>query len=497
MRVMHTATSPTQEQGTQSVAKASAAKGSGPAAGALSKANTDVLFESALKTAQQKQVPPAAVTAEEIAKPAASKGGKGKKSADAGKTAVKAGAKSTVKTPSQTTSDTTEAVAEEDSAEESTARSEEEAAGAAAEAKLEKVDSAEAEAVKTEPAARVVAQAQTVVAEQLPQAVVRPAAHVRHVTQAAKSKGDESAAAKKGSATVQAADTEPKTPTAPATPVVATTQAQAVPVVEATSAGTKQSDDAGQNSGSAQGQASAPQALATHGKVEAKVKAPANGGSTTGDVTDAEANAAAAGVAVTDDATAAALQAAIVPTAAALGAVVGTTNPLPAGPVSGPALAAVNAATGALTPQAAFAAANHPPIVLGMRGQLLPDGGTMQIRLAPPELGDLQVSVQVSNGSVAASFQTSNDQATRLLSHSLGDLKSALEAAGVTVEKLQVSQTSPSTSRQGADSQSGRQKNSDDQPQPDGQAPARDQQRREMLRRMWRRVGGEPLDLVA
>jgi flagellar hook-length control protein FliK len=149
-----------------------------------------------------------------------------------------------------------------------------------------------------------------------------------------------------------------------------------------------------------------------------------------------------------------------------------------------------------VTPQAAFVAANHPPIVMGMSGKLLPDGGTMHIRLAPPELGDLQISVHVSEGTVAASFETSNEQATRLLSHSLGELKISLESAGITVEKLQVSQMPSGTQGQGADGQSGRQK-SDDQAQPDGQAPARDQQRREMLRRMWRRLAGDPLDLVA
>jgi flagellar hook-length control protein FliK len=207
-----------------------------------------------------------------------------------------------------------------------------------------------------------------------------------------------------------------------------------------------------------------------------------------------------------DPAVAAAAQAALAQTASAAVSPALAANdsaaPIAASPPVAPAHAALSAAAALAptSPEAAFAATNHPPIVMGVHGQLLPDGGTMNIRLAPPELGDLQVSVQVTAGAVAASFQTSNDQATRLLSHSLGQLKSALENAGVSVARLQVSQMPPTTSRQDANANGGGKGNPsrDDQTQPDGQAGARDQQRRELLRRMWKKVsGGDDLDLVA
>ncbi|HEV8293524.1 MAG TPA: flagellar hook-length control protein FliK, partial [Tepidisphaeraceae bacterium] len=125
---------------------------------------------------------------------------------------------------------------------------------------------------------------------------------------------------------------------------------------------------------------------------------------------------------------------------------------------------------------------------------LLPNGGSMHIRLDPPELGALNVQIDVRDGIVTAFFQTSNDEATRLLSHSLTQLRTTLESAGVSVDKLQVQQ-SP---REHFNSSS-----RDNDRSPNQQAYERsahdDRQRREMLQRLWRRltVGRDMLDLVA
>ncbi|HEV8604142.1 MAG TPA: flagellar hook-length control protein FliK [Tepidisphaeraceae bacterium] len=142
----------------------------------------------------------------------------------------------------------------------------------------------------------------------------------------------------------------------------------------------------------------------------------------------------------------------------------------------------------------AFVEANHPKIAMAIHGELLPDGGSVHIRMDPPELGALAVQIVVRDGIVTASFQTSNDEATRLLSHSLGQLRTTLESAGVSVEKLQVQQAP----REHFNSNS-----RDAERGPGQQAYERsahdDQQRREMLQRMWRRlaVGRDMLDLVA
>ena len=116
----------------------------------------------------------------------------------------------------------------------------------------------------------------------------------------------------------------------------------------------------------------------------------------------------------------------------------------------------------------------------------------MQLASIPPTRA-LNVIVRIHDGVMTADFETSNDQATRLLSHSLSQLKTSLEAQGVSVGKLHVQQ-SPKNQQsdwRNDDSSSHNQNRSDNPAQ-------REQQRREMLRRMWRRLGAnDPLDLVA
>jgi len=147
-------------------------------------------------------------------------------------------------------------------------------------------------------------------------------------------------------------------------------------------------------------------------------------------------------------------------------------------------------------PQLRFGQANYPQIVNAVRGQLLPTGGTMQIRLDPPELGALMITVNVRNGIIDASFQTANEQATQLLSHSMTQLKHALESQGVGVDRLQVAQA-PRQERSENPSDRGGSQQQQSQSQMDWERHS-DQQRREMIKRMWAKLGvGDPLDLVA
>jgi flagellar hook-length control protein FliK len=143
--------------------------------------------------------------------------------------------------------------------------------------------------------------------------------------------------------------------------------------------------------------------------------------------------------------------------------------------------------------EARFAESNHSRIVTVVQSELMPSGGTVRLRLDPPELGSLQVRIDVRNGVVAASFQTSNDEATRLLTLSLQRLKTTLESQGVTVEKLHVHQAPREQWDGGRGGSDDRQQHSPQHWQ------QQEQQRREMLQRMWRRVrdGRDPFDLVA
>ena len=143
-----------------------------------------------------------------------------------------------------------------------------------------------------------------------------------------------------------------------------------------------------------------------------------------------------------------------------------------------------------------FAAANHDNIVKEMRADLLPGGGSMRIRLDPPHLGALQVTVQVVNGMVTAAFETSNDEATKLLGHSLNQLKAVLESHGVGVDKLQVQQAPRDERPATAHDEGSRRRENPAHEQE--HAARQEQQRREMLRKMWRRLAGgaDPLDVT-
>jgi flagellar hook-length control protein FliK len=143
-------------------------------------------------------------------------------------------------------------------------------------------------------------------------------------------------------------------------------------------------------------------------------------------------------------------------------------------------------------PEAQFAAANHANIVSGIQAKLLPGGGSMSLHLDPPELGALQIRVEMKGGVMTASFETSSDQTAKLLSHSLTDLKTSLEAQGVTVEKIHVTQVP----RQQSSSSDSHQDTSD---KSKDTAAQQEQQRKDMVRRMWRKLmkGQDPVDLVA
>jgi flagellar hook-length control protein FliK len=146
-------------------------------------------------------------------------------------------------------------------------------------------------------------------------------------------------------------------------------------------------------------------------------------------------------------------------------------------------------------PEARFADDNHEKIVSGVRGELLPNGGTMKLRLDPPELGTLQVSLHMRDGVVSAAFQTANGDAARLLSHTLGDLRSTLEAHGIVVDKLHVQQSPREESGSGTSNQDSHSRGQTFEQQQDAR---RDQQRRDMVQKLWDRLAGlSPIDLVA
>ena len=143
----------------------------------------------------------------------------------------------------------------------------------------------------------------------------------------------------------------------------------------------------------------------------------------------------------------------------------------------------------------------YEQIVLGLRTKLDANNQRAQIELNPPNLGRLQVSVEVSNGQLTAQFHATTDVVRDLLRSNMDRLRSVLEGQGITVDKLAVSSgSSPgavaSTNESGLANQShdGRSGGAFAQ---DRQAPR--QQGGETFGKVWRDVRGqeEPIDLLA
>ncbi|HRP62211.1 MAG TPA: flagellar hook-length control protein FliK [Phycisphaerales bacterium] len=88
-------------------------------------------------------------------------------------------------------------------------------------------------------------------------------------------------------------------------------------------------------------------------------------------------------------------------------------------------------------------------VIRGLTAMMNSRGGSLTMRLDPPELGQLRVHMSITQGVVAASFHAANPQAQALLEKNLAVLRTALEAQGLTVDRLHV-QPSSGTSQQHA-----------------------------------------------
>lgn len=80
-------------------------------------------------------------------------------------------------------------------------------------------------------------------------------------------------------------------------------------------------------------------------------------------------------------------------------------------------------------------------VMRGLHAMINQKGGVMNMRLDPPELGSMRIQMVLQQGTVSAQFNVSTDQAQQLLNRNLNALKTALEARGLTVERLTVTNT--------------------------------------------------------
>lgn len=76
--------------------------------------------------------------------------------------------------------------------------------------------------------------------------------------------------------------------------------------------------------------------------------------------------------------------------------------------------------------------------VRALRSVVNQRGGSVTLRLSPPELGALRVQVQLNNGVVRAQIDAGNTAVRSLLQQQLSTLRTALESHGLTVQHLEV-----------------------------------------------------------
>lgn len=84
----------------------------------------------------------------------------------------------------------------------------------------------------------------------------------------------------------------------------------------------------------------------------------------------------------------------------------------------------------------------------GLTAMVNQRGGSMTMRLDPPELGQLRVQMTIVGGNVTAEFTAGTQQTQALLDRHITALRSSLESQGLTVERLTVHATTAASSQQ-------------------------------------------------
>ena len=119
------------------------------------------------------------------------------------------------------------------------------------------------------------------------------------------------------------------------------------------------------------------------------------------------------------------------------------TSPPPAAPMASP-----------MSPLNVEDQANMSRVARGVANAVQQQGGTVTLRLQPPELGVVRIELQIADGTVRAAFGADQQSVRALMHQQMGQLRQALESQGLNVERLSVQALSPPANSTGtADSQ--------------------------------------------
>jgi flagellar hook-length control protein FliK len=140
--------------------------------------------------------------------------------------------------------------------------------------------------------------------------------------------------------------------------------------------------------------------------------------------------------------------------------------------------------------------ANVARVVRGMQGALNQQGGSVTLRLTPPELGTVRIELALMQGTVNARFHTETESVRQLLTEQLAQLRAGLERQGLNVERLVV-QTQQATSTSFGQQQGGADQSPHDGRSRGEYAAPQDQRRESGQQKPQRQFEQELLDAVA
>ncbi|MEM6856067.1 MAG: flagellar hook-length control protein FliK, partial [Planctomycetota bacterium] len=113
-------------------------------------------------------------------------------------------------------------------------------------------------------------------------------------------------------------------------------------------------------------------------------------------------------------------------------------------------------------------ALNAARLTRGLNNAVNQQGGSVTLRLTPPEMGTVRIQLNLQGTNVSAQFHAETDSAQRLLTQQLGQLRTSLESQGLNVERLGVQSISASSN-----SSSLQQQTNSDNPQSQANADGR------------------------
>lgn len=112
---------------------------------------------------------------------------------------------------------------------------------------------------------------------------------------------------------------------------------------------------------------------------------------------------------------------------------------------------------------------NVDRVARGLRTAVNQGGGTVTLRLNPPELGLVRIQMEVQDGVVSAKFTTEHESVRHLLNQQMGQLREALQRQGLSIDRLDV-QTQATPSTNGSGQASNQQQGGADQSPGDGRS---------------------------